>query len=243
MSDIICYSGQNPVNYESVTVEDFQKDEVAIVKILTAMMDNELPDDLELLNYYKEVPINFKATIDFIDRGLVAAIVHALQAVVMSMQKTTFIKSNHLPHVVLANVQKIRNDTNVAFLSRFSYVNLPAERRRYVRVKVLDRHGVVFKSNQKTVDGKIRDICIGGMAVLAPMVNGLELNAVGVVSVDLGGKQLDVQAKLLRIGDEDGLKKYVFELEIISMNEECIARFVNQQQAEIIKELKSQEMF
>ena len=238
MGKIICWSGEDPKQYQQIILKDFRQDEASIIAVLTAIKARELPNDLVLLNYYKEVPVSFGVAIDFIDRGLVAAVVHHLQAPVMLMQKTTLIKSAHLPHVVQANVQEVKLEENVALLSYFSYVKVPADRRKYVRVKVSGRHEAVFRSGRIVVRGTMRDICIGGVALFSPEVAGLDPQTAGIVTLELFGRKLDLQARLIRIGDEEGLKKYIFELEVTVNSEDMIARFVNQQQAEIIKELK-----
>ena len=122
--------------YQLLTVKDLRKDEAAIMEVLSAIMTDELPNDLVLLNYYNEIPVSFGATIERVDHGVVDIIVHRLQAVAMRMQKMTFIKSQHLPYCVIAKVLKVNREECLALLTQFSYVRIPPEQRTFVRVKV-----------------------------------------------------------------------------------------------------------
>jgi hypothetical protein len=228
------------INYTLVTVEDARKDEQKILEVLTAIMNNNLPDDLMLLNYHKEVPISFRPSIKIIDRGLVEMSVHKIQGIVMRMQKTTLIKSDHLPHAVIAKVQRIDTDSNLAFLSQFCYVTIPSDRRKYVRVQVSGRFDAHFRSKQKSIHGTIRDISIGGVAILAQASNDIEVNTVGMVSMELSGIAAEIPGKLLRINDENDEKKYAIELEQGTKYEGLISKIITQQQGEIIRELKEQ---
>lgn len=229
-----------PMDYTLVIVDDARKDEEKIIEVLTAIMNDELSDDLMLLNYYKEVPISFRSSIEFIDRDLAEMSVHKLQAIVMGMQKATLIKSDHLPHAVIAKVQRIDPDSNLAFLNQFCYVAIPSDRRKYVRVQLSGRFDAHFRCNQKSINGTIRDISIGGVAILAQASNDIEVNTVGMVSMEFSGIKAEIPGKLLRISDENDQKKYAVELEAGNKYEGLISKLIAQQQGEIIRELKEQ---
>ena len=229
-----------PINYTLVTVDDTQKDEDQIIEVLTAIMHDKLPDDLVLLNYHKEVPISFRSSIKLIDRGLVEMAVHKLQGIVMGMQKTTLIKSNHLPHAVIAKVQRINTDSNLAFLNQFCYATIPSDRRKYVRVQLSGRIDAQFSFNQKSIHGTIRDISIGGVAIVTPAANDIEVNAVGMVRMELSGIAAEIPGKLLRISNEKDEKRYAFELKPDTKYEGLISKLITQQQGEIIRELRDQ---
>lgn len=72
--------------YRLLSVKDVQQDESAIIDVLSAIKADELSNDLVLLNYYKEIPVSFGATIERIEGGVVDMIVHRLQAVSMQME-------------------------------------------------------------------------------------------------------------------------------------------------------------
>jgi hypothetical protein len=229
-----------PINYTLVTVDDTQKDEEKIIEVLTAIMNGGLPNDLMLLNYHKEVPISFRSSIKFIDQGLVEMAVHKLQGIVMGMQRTTLIKSDHLPHALLAQVQRINADSNLAFLNQFCYVTIPSDRRKYVRVQLSGRFDAHFSCNQKSIHGTILDISIGGVAIVAQAANDLEVNTVGMVRMELSGIKAEIPGKLLRISNWNDKRRYAVEFEPGTKYEGLISKLITQQQGEIIRELKEQ---
>ena len=56
--------------YHFFTVEDVQKDEKEIFKVLQGILDGRLSNDLKVLNYYKEIPVSYDAKILHMDEDL-----------------------------------------------------------------------------------------------------------------------------------------------------------------------------
>jgi hypothetical protein len=221
-----------------VVVEDVHKDEAAILVVLTAIMENRLSNDIKLLNYYKGLSVNFDASVQFIDRNEVEMKVHDLQSAAMLMQKSTFIRSDHLPYGVIAKVNKIRKGTNIAFLSNFAYVTIPAERRIYVRVKVSDKMEAHFQDSNHLVKGAIEDISFAGIAIKAPEGIILEEETAGKVIIWLPDGKVEVPGKLINVREGDVSMKYIFELRADTKSERLIFQFIFKQQSKILKELK-----
>ncbi len=224
--------------YQLLTVKDVQRDEAAIVEVFSAIMAEELANDLVLLNYYKELPVSFGATIERIDRGVVDVMVHKLQLVSMLQQKMTFIKSRHLPYCVIAKVLKAKKANNVAMLTQFSYVHIPSEQRMYVRVTVLDRIAAAFRSEQQEVKGTIADVSYGGVAILAPQENVMKENARGIATLYLPTGTLEIPGTLLRVDEQQAVKKFVIRLAMDAKSEKMISKFIFEEQIGILRELK-----
>ncbi len=224
--------------YQLLTVKDLQKDEAAIIEVFSAIMAGELPNDLVLLNYYKELPVSFGATIERIDRGVVDMMVHKLQLVSMLQQKLTFIKSDHLPYCVIAKVLKVKKRQSIAMLTQFSYVHIPSEQRMYVRVTVLNRIAASFRSDKQEVNGTIEDISYGGVAILAQKENAMRESAKGIATLYLPGGTLEIPGTLLRVDEQHTVKKFVIKLEMDAKSEKMISKFIFEEQIEILRELK-----
>lgn len=224
--------------YQLLTVKDPQKDEAAIIEVLSAIMADELSNDLVLLNYYKEIPVSFGATIERIEGGVVDVMVHKLQIVAMLMQKMTFIKSKHLSHCVIAKVLKVKREERVALLTQFSYVNIQSEQRMYVRVTVVGKVEAVFISDKQEVRGTIRDISYGGVAILAPKGSDIKENAMGMVTLYLPAATLDLPGTFLRSDEQHPLQKYIIKLDTDPRSEKVISHFIFQEQIGILRELK-----
>ena len=228
----------SPNQYQLLTVKDVQKDEAAIIEVLSGIMNEEIPNDLELLNYYREVPVSFGATVEFIERGVVDMTVHKLQSVTMQLQNMTIIKSRHLPHCAIARVLKIDRKLNLALLTQFSYVHISAEQRMYVRVIVSDRVEAAFHADSEALSGTISDFSYGGVAVLAPQGSPLKENTRGIITLSLPGNEIEVPGIFLRAYDQNSLKRYIFKLEADKKNERIISQFIFGQQVKILRELK-----
>jgi c-di-GMP-binding flagellar brake protein YcgR len=224
--------------YQLLTVKDPQKDEAAIIEVLSAIMAEELSNDLVLLNYYKEIPVSFGATIEHIGGGVVDIMVHKLQAVSMLMQKMTFIKSKHLSHCVIAKVLKVKREDSLALLTQFSYVNIQSEQRMYVRVTVVGKVEAVFSSDKEEVCGTISDISYGGVAIVAPKGSDIKENAKVMVTLYLPAAKLDLPGAFLRVEEQHPLQKYIFKLETDPKSEKIISHFIFQEQIGILRELK-----
>ena len=227
-----------PHQYKQMTVHNAQKDEAAIIKALSAIMHNKFPNDLILLNYYNDMPISFGANIEHIDHGIVAMTVHSFQAVSMILQNTTFLKSDLLPHWVLANVLKIDREHNLAYLTLFSYVQNTSERRMYVRMTLPDMVEASFHNNQQEVPGEVREISFGGVAILAPQENVLKEKEKGVVTLLLPSVKLDVPGVFLKYQEQDSLRRHIFQLKMNTKSERILSQFIYQQQSKIMEEIE-----
>jgi len=225
-------------HYQLLTVDELQKDEAEILEVLSAIRDGRLSNDIKLLNYYRELPVSFEASIDYLERGVVDMRVHDLQAAAMLIEKETFIKSDHLAHDVIAKVIRIRKDRHLAILGFFQYVQITAERRLFVRVRVSERHDATFHYNNQLIHGQIEDISFGGISIAAPKGSVMEENVTGMVSISLPTARLEVSGKLLKVDEDDSSAKHIIELGVDNRSERVISQFIFSQQSRIIRELK-----
>jgi hypothetical protein len=224
--------------YNLLPSTDVRKDEESIFEVLSAIKDDKIENDLKLLNYYREVPINFGASVDSIERGMVEMTVHQLQAALMGQQKETLIRSGHFSHDVIAKVSKAESEKRFAFLTSFSYIQILSDRRKHIRVEVTENIEVFFRSNNLELQGKLQDISLGGLAITAPEKERLDENIKGKVSFSLKGNRIEIPGVLLRILEDPPHKRLVFQNTPDSKSEEVISHFVFQTQSEIIRELK-----
>jgi len=227
-----------PYQYQQLTLQSAQKDEAQIIRVLSAIMHDKFPNDLILLNYYNDMPISFGANIEHIDHGIVAMTVHNFQAVSMMLQNTTFLKSDLLPHWAIADVLKIDQEHNLAYLALFSYVQNISERRMYVRMTLPDMVEASFHNNQQEVPGAVREISFGGVALLASQENILKEKEKGVVTLSLPDVKLDVPGVFLKYQERDSLRRHIFQLKMNAKSERILSQFIYQQQSKIMEELK-----
>lgn len=226
--------------YHFFTVENVQKDQKEIQKVLQGMLDGRLSNDLKVLNYYKEIPVSYDAKIVHMDEDMLELQVHQHQAVVMCLEKVIFLKSSHFPHDVVAKVYKSNVAKCIALLHNFSYAQIRAERRRFVRVQISDPINVNFRKFDLTFDGRLIDVSIGGLSVRSREKIDINLEAAGVLTADLPSGALEMPGRLLKVASEDDSWVYIFEIELNTRIEGAISQFIFQKQVEIIRELKDQ---
>lgn len=226
--------------YHLVTVADGRKDSAAIMDVLQQIHDGKLRNDLKLLNFIREVPVSFSATLENVADDRVELSVHQNQAVMMKHDKFTLIRSAHFPHeygvhayVALANPTKC-----IAILTRFAYAQIRADRRTAVRVQIHHAMPGTFVGSSGTISGNMLDISVGGISLkVQGKVDG-ELEDTGRFSCVLPTGKLEVPARLLKIVTTDEDCSVIFVIEPDSKMETVISQFIFNEQIDIIKELK-----
>jgi hypothetical protein len=229
--------------YHFFTVDDVQTDEKAILDVLQRILDGELDNDLKILNYYKEIPVSYLASIASIDSGLVEMDVHQHQAVVMYVEKMTFLKSEHFPHDVAAKVYKANINRCIGLLHNFSYAQIRAERRRFVRVQIVDPIKVNFRRVDQNFNGRLVDISIGGLSLESNDKIDIDLETAGILTAELPNGNLEMPGRLLKVAETGDFWCYIFEIDASNRIEAAISQFIFQRQVEIIRELKDQLVY
>jgi hypothetical protein len=225
-------------HYKLLPSADVRKDEESIIEVLSAVKDDRIANDLKLLNYYREVPINFGTSIDHIEKGMVELTVHQLQAALMQQQKETLIRSGHFKNDVVAKVCKAGAEQRFAFLTGFSYVQILSDRRANIRVEVSENVEVAIRVGLLQLQGRLKDISIGGVAIIAPETQGIDENARVKLTLSLRGHGVEITGTVLRVVDEPPGKSYVIQFTPDSKSDATISQYIFQTQSEIIRELK-----
>lgn len=226
--------------YHLVTVADGQKDSAAIMEVMQKIYDGKLKNDLNLLNFIREVPVSFKATLENVADDRIELSVHQNQAVMLKHDKFTLIRSSHFPHdygvhayVALANPTKGK-----AILVRFAYAQIRAERRTAVRVQIHHAMPGTFSGASGTIAGNMLDISVGGVSLKVKDKVGGEPEDKGRFRCSLPTGEIDVSARFLKFISTEDECKAVFTIEPDSKVETVISQFIFNEQIEIIKELK-----
>ncbi len=229
--------------YNLLTVADLKHDEAAIIDVIQGIFDGRLQDDLRLLNYYKEIPVSYDSEITLIDDRMVELKVHQNQAVVMFVEKMVFLKSRHFPHDVVAKVFKANINKCIGLLHSFSYAQIRADRRQFVRVQITDPIQVNFRRIDVNFDGRLVDISIGGLSLESTENIPVNLESVGILTAAFPNGKLEMPVTLIKIASHENKWFYIFEIEASARIESAISQFIFQKQVEIIRELKDQLVY
>lgn len=224
--------------YQKIQIAGEEKDSQQILATLAAIMEGRLANDVKLVNYFREIPVSYGATVLTVEESSAELSVHQIQAVVISLEKVTALKSSHFPRDVIANANYVNVEKSRIVLSNFSYALVRADRRMSVRVELSDPIYASFTSSGGTVSGRLLDMSLTGISITVSADPGLPLSDKGELAVTLPIGSITVPASLLKaLPVADGFR-LVFEIEATRATELSISQYIFRRQVEIIKELK-----
>jgi hypothetical protein len=224
--------------YQRIQIAGEMADGEEILATLAAIKEGRLANDVKLVNYFREIPVSYGATVLTVEEGSAELAVHQIQAVVISLEKVTVLKSRHFKKDVIANVNYVNVEKSKIVVSSFTYALVRADRRMSVRVELSDPIYASFASAGASVSGRLLDMSLTGISISVSEDPGLALSAKGELAVPLPIGSITVPASLLKaIALPDGFR-LVFEIEATRATELSISQYIFRRQVEIIKELK-----
>ena len=226
--------------YSTRIQKTFDEDQAEILAILKAHPKQVL----KLINYYMGMPLSYPATIAQIDRGVVDLDVQAQQAFTIEHSRCTFIRSTIFKHDVFAQAQYVNIRKQAATFVKFSYVEIMAERRNFLRLQLEPSPETVIESPLGIVDGRLCDISLSGLNVLidnyCPLETGLEMPIRFTLTTIEQNQSftVNIPARLLAISGDVPPYKYAFAISPDTLLERQLSHFIFQRQIEIIREIK-----
>ena len=224
--------------YQRIQLAGEQEDRKQILATLAQIHAGSLANDLKLVNYFRQIPVSYAADILTVESDSAECSVHQLQAVVITQEKVTILKSSHFPRDVVANVNYVNVEKSRVVLSSFSYALVRADRRMSVRVELTDPLYATFCAAEVSVGGRLLDMSLTGISISVPVDPRLPLSERGELTVKLPSDTIVVPASLLTTKSTDAGYRLIFEIEATRASELAISRYIFQRQVEIIKELK-----
>lgn len=224
--------------YQRVQLDGEKRDSAQIIGVLAAIKEGRLKNDLMLLNFFREIPVSYPASVETLEEKFVELLVHQIQAVVISFEKVTVIKTSHLPRDVIANVNYVNVEKSRIVLSNFSYALVRADRRMSVRVELREQIYASFIFQDREVRGKLHDMSLTGVSIDVTDDPQIALSERGELAVTLPTEVIMVDATLLKVLTTLEGYRLVFEMEATRATEMNISQYIFRRQLEIIKELK-----
>lgn len=228
--------------FRLVTLEDGQKDSDAILKVFQNIHAGVLPCDVKLLNYYREIPVSFNATITNVMDDRIDMNVHQNQAVVMKHAKQVLIKCEYFPnglgvhsYVAMSNI-----GTGRAILTRFAYAQITAEKRGAVRVEIDYPLDGTFVAQGVSLAGTVADISITGASLNLPVKPAVETNLKGKFACLLPSGRLEVTGQFLKFVETESGCRAIITFTPDNNLELLISKYIFSLQVEIIRDLKDQ---
>jgi hypothetical protein len=215
-----------------------------IIETFRKIAAGELAGDISLLNYYKGIPINYPATILSIDKEFVEFATHPYQAIAILSDRSTFVKSSHFRHDLLAETFYVKVPEAEVSLKNFLFTRVLAEDRNYVRVALPEQRPVEVGFERNVLEGQLLDICLKSAAILLPPDAPISAGAIARLRLSLpmgeGNEEVSLQvlAKASLSTRLPDAARWVFDLQGDSTVEGRIARFIGHRQSEIVREIR-----
>jgi hypothetical protein len=224
--------------YQTIQLAGQQADSAQIIETLSAIKAGRLKNDLKLLNFFREIPVSYGATVETVEENHAELLVHQIQAVVISFEKVTVLKSSHFPMDVIANANYVNIEKSRIVLSSFSYALVRADRRMSVRVELSEPIYASFSAAGMTTGGRLHDLSLTGVSINVSDAPNLPISQKGELAVTLPIGTITVPASLLKVLTVEDGQRLVFEIEATRATELSISKYILQRQVEIIRELK-----
>lgn len=195
-----------------------------------------------LLNYYKEIPVTYSAKLlDYGKDGIASLTCHPVQARLIDFDRYTIVRQGAFSFkadlVSMTGQDSASTSQPQMLLSRFLPVEIYTDKRELVRVLFDDPIDVTISSHKAEFSAKIIESSANSFRIRPLPDLPLETRDRAKVSFllpDKGGPSLiEAEAVLVKATSEE----QVFKMDVSSNQETTIMKYINQRQAEIIKEL------
>jgi len=229
--------------YDKVVRGTEREDMLVILQFLKQMVGQQF----SFLNYYKEIPVSFDATLLGVENEMAEFAVHEYQAKVINMEKKTLIYSHPMsefPEDIIGEAFYVSSAKKRVILCNFEYANICSDMRQFVRVLIDNPVEAELLFEEDILKGNVKDISLGGAAISTMsadlLVPGLDINMfLKLPGID-GNPSLEVGmgATIIKVVGESAPFICFVEFHAEKHSQQQIAYYINQRQVEIIKELK-----
>ncbi len=214
--------------------EDIKADVGTVINLVEELKTKG--EDVEILAYYKEVPVVCRSRIlDIHDKDVT---VEMCDLNIFRKDADLYLKIKNLPKTVGVKVSEVDHSAGAAKLEVLGLVDLPQERRRFVRVVPEDPVPVhVEKEDWKTV-GSMADVSVGGVGVYLKDPDDLKAGDVVRVRFDLPKGTVDTLGVVRYVLERGEVYRIGVQYDLDLKQEDVVSDYVMDRQFEILRELK-----
>lgn len=228
-------------------MEQNQSDEYMLQQMFNVIRFNQA--EVKLLNIYKGLVINSKASLVKMDEKFIQLQLQHLQTEVIALQKKTIIEIPGYPQTIEMLLKHINIQTGVATLEKATLIKSSINARKHGRVTCERTTNIAIAAGGTTIKGQILDLSLVSIAVKLPyskVLDKLEGEEVSL-SFELSLKKNNLSNTIMRkakvqkifVNDEKKIAKMVCDLYENSDNEHILMEYIFQRQKSIIKEIKT----
>ncbi len=199
-------------------------------------LKSESRDEIEIISYYREVPVVCKSRILAVEEEDVRAQICNLN--IFRIGNEVYIKHQNLPRVVVVRIKDLNIPKEEVSLEILGFTDLPQDKRRYVRVTPKDPIPVRVRRDSLEIIGNMADISPGGIGVYVRDPKGLKPGDIVKVRFTLPKGIIEVSAQIRHITPSGEVFRIGFQYELDIKTEEIVSDYVMERQFEILRELK-----
>ncbi|MEI6205149.1 MAG: PilZ domain-containing protein [Desulfuromonadales bacterium] len=230
--------------YTTHVKSSFDDDQAEILKIFNDNLLSKEDLKVTIINYFKELPIVYPATVVAVERGSLDLDINPQQAVAIASDRYTLIRSKLFTHEIAGHVQYVNIKKHAVTLNKLCYVEVLADKRTAVRLGLDPPVQATICCGDQKFSGELLDISVQGLAI--SIVNFLDLESGTEVSVEfilldpvlLNQTPVTISARLVAVEGDSSPYRCKFRIAPDKHQEQLIARFSFQRQVEIIRSLK-----
>lgn len=233
--------------YRTCIQKTFDEDQADILSAMQSELAKSQKHGISVINYYKGLPVSSVASVVGIEKNILDLDVTPQQAVAISKERYTFIRSKLFRHAILAKAQYVSIKHKAVSLHKLCFVEIMAESRRHLRLEVEPPMNALFNGSAGIVRGRLIELSLGGAVMTTPQslseILGEETNLSFMVP-DIEQNttyNIKLPAKIMRVVDETTPMQYIFSIKTDDrISDRVIAKYLFHRQVEIVRDLKDQ---
>jgi c-di-GMP-binding flagellar brake protein YcgR len=230
--------------YQTRLQSTFDEDHSAIMFSLRSAFYQDKKLELQLINYYKGMPVSFTAKVVGVEKGVLELDVNPQQAVAIADEHYTFIRSKLFRQDIVATAQNVSIKRKAVSLRQLCFVEILAERRNHIRLRLNQAVDALYASAEGTVRGKVIELSTTGTAMLVERSDDARIGEEAKLLFMLPDADTNttcsvkVQATLIGISGNENRYHYKLKFTPDKVSERHIAKFLFNRQIEIVRTLK-----
>ncbi|WP_187648194.1 PilZ domain-containing protein [Nitrosophilus labii] len=200
-------------------------------------------DELEILDFYKELPVVLKSKVLKIDNKnkTIEVSIKTGKFGYLKKEDSCFLKHKYFPKSIFANILDSNPKNETLILYNFKFTEIAQEKRKFVRVQPKEKIETKIIFSGKIYKGYIKDISVGGVGILMKDFKDLKVGLTIELYFKLFTGEVNTQGIIRHISKIGNFVSVGVEFLSHSdiKREEVISGYVIHRQFEILKELKS----
>ena len=193
-------------------------------------------EEIDLLTYYKEVPVVCRSRILEVRDEFVRASTCNID--IFGPGREIYIKHPNLPRPIAVEVRERDIEREEVLLEVIGFRDLPQERRKYVRVIPKEPIGVRISKGGWSTEGIMADISIGGVGVYVEDRDDLKEGDVVEVGFTLPKGRVETEASVRYVLPHQKIYRVGLQYQLDIPKEDIVSDYVMERQFEILRELK-----